>query len=433
MFSLFKQKRPIAGSVIYRGTMSPRAEEYEFLRKKGLDIERMPSDERTHWSLTLRHPKLGEAKVAAFKNIPPYPLWEIEMTQALTPAEKQEFAAAGVGVTVFIQNPVGHVLKDRKRLLCFLRWLMADDGLFVADHTSTLIWTRESLDEELSHGADLDVSQIYCTHAVSGETESDPTWYHTHGLGEIGAFDFDVINPNEEVFGGRADLDRAIAFASVEGMLKPGSALVCFEPGGEVLAVDAAEFDRSASAADAAVRAMDDDSHQINRVVLCDKGRGFLPFLKKKPRPSSVLSSEIPERSIVYFSKTASDLMAERARKTVAVFEKLRREFEQYEFPAIAKIAYENQSGGNEHLWFTVHGVEGDTIDGTLENEPFDIPGMKAGDRGKHPIERLSDWTVLSPAGPVSPRGGKAARLLRQNPDKLAQMLEMVRRSESES
>lgn len=431
MFSLFKQKRPIAGSVIYRGTMSPRAEEYEFLRKKGLDIEFVPGDEQTHWSMKLRHPKLGEAKVAAFRNMPPYPLWEIQMTQALTPAEKEEFAAAGVGVTVVIENPVGHVLKDRKRLLCFLRWLMADDGLFVSDHTSTLIWTRESLDEELSHGADLDVSQIYCTHAVSGESEDDPAWYHTHGLGEIGAIDFDVINPNEEVFGGRGDLDRAIAFASVEGMLKPGATLSCFEPGGEVLAVDAAEFDRSATASDAAVRAMDDDSHQINRVVLCEKGRGFLPFFKKRPRPASVLSTEIPEGVIVYFSKTASDLMGERARKTVEVFGKLREEFERYEFPAIAKMAYENQSGGHEHLWFTVHGVEGDTIDATLENEPFDIPSLKAGDRGKHSIERLTDWMILSPAGSVSPRGGKAARLLRQNPEKLQQLLELMRRGES--
>lgn len=433
MFSLFKQKRPIAGSVLYRGTMSPRAEEYAFLRKKGIEIDVSPGDDQAYWSMTLRHPKLGDAKVAAFRDMPPYPQWEIQMSQGLTAAEKEEFSAVGVGVTVFIENPVGHVLKDRKRLLCFLRWLMADDGLFVTDHTSTLIWPRESLDEELSHGADLDVSQIYCTHGVAGETESDPTWYHTHGLGEIGAFDFDVISPSEEVFGGRGDLDRAIAFASIEGLIKPGASFTCFEPGGEVMAVDAAEFDRRASPAHAAVRAMDDDSHQVNRVVLCDRNRGLLPFFSKRPRPSSALSSEIPESVAVQFSTPATELMSERARKTVGVFNTLRQEFEKYEFPAIAKICYPTQSGGNEHLWFSVHGIDGDTIDATLENEPFDIPGMKAGDRGRHPIEKLTDWAVLTPAGQISPRAGKAARLLRQNPDKLEQMLDAMRRSESGS
>jgi hypothetical protein len=429
MFSLFKQKRPIAGSVVYRGTLSPRAEEYEFLRKKGIEIEASPGDDRTYWSLKLRHPKLGEARLAAFRDLPPYPVWEIQMTEALTSAEKDEFAAAGVSVTVFIENPVGHVLKDRKRLLCFLRWVMADDGLFVTDHTSTMIWPREALDEELSHGADLDVSQIYCTHAVSGETESDPTWYHTHGLGEIGALDFDVINPSDGVFGGRGDLDRAIAYASVEGTLKPGAGFDAFSPGGHVLPVDAAEFDGAAAGEHAKVRAMEDDSHQINRVVLCDPGRGWLPFLKKKPRPAAALSAEIPEQVAIHFSDAATELMSERARKTVGVFEKLRQELERYEFPAIAKMAYENKSGGREHLWFTVHGLRGDVLDATLENQPFDVPELKTGDRGEHAIERLTDWMILSPAGSVSPRGGKVARLLRQNPEKLEQLLALMRAS----
>lgn len=433
MFSLFKQKKPIAGSVVYRGNLSPRAEEYAFLRKKGIDIQIQPGDDSAHWSMTLRHPKLGEAKVAAFRNVPPFPVRDIAMVQSLTQAEKDEFAGAGVSVTVFIENPAGHVLKDRKRLLCFLRWLMADDALFAVDHISTLIWPREALDEELSHGADLDVSQIYCTHAVTGSESEGPPWYHTHGLGEIGALDFDVINPSPDVFGGRSDLDRAIAFASIEGMIKAGSTFTSFRPGGELLAVDAAEFDRCASPADAAVRAMDDDSHQQDRVVLCDPGRGWLPFFKKRPRPSSVLASEISDSLLIYYSATASDLMGERARKTIAVFAKATQEFEKYEFPAIAKIAYATQSDNKEHLWFNIHGVKGDSLDGTLINEPFDIPSMKVGDRGLHPIERVSDWQVMTPAGTISPRGGVAARLLRQNPDKVRAIMESMRAAGGES
>ncbi|MBL8886583.1 MAG: DUF4026 domain-containing protein [Phycisphaerales bacterium] len=381
----------------------------------------------------MRHPKFGEAKAAAFRNVPPYPQWEIKMTQALTPAEKEEFAAAGVGVVAFIENPAGDVLKDRKNLLHFLRLMMSDDGLFVTDHTSTLIWPRMALDEELSHDADLDVSQIFCTHAISGDESSPSSWYHTHGLGEIGAYDFDVINPDTDVFGGRTDIDRALAFASVEGSLKPGAEVLCFQPGGNVRAVDAAEFDRKASAADAAIRQMDDDSHQMRRVVLCDPADGFLSFFRNRPRPSSRLSNEIGEDLAVLFSRTASQSMSVRAQQTVELFEKARQEFERFGFPAIAKICYPTQTGELEHLWFSVHGMIGDTLDATLQNEPFDIPSLKRGARGRHPIEQLTDWRVLSPAGTVSPRGGVAARLLRQNPEKLEEMMATMRQAEPES
>ncbi len=49
-----------------------------------------------------------------------------------------------------------------------------------------------------------------------------------------------------------------------------------------------------------------------------------------------------------------------------------------------------------EHMWFTVHSIDDDSVTATLENEPFDIPEMKAGERYTLPLENAVDWQIYS-------------------------------------
>jgi len=42
------------------------------------------------------------------------------------------------------------------------------------------------------------------------------------------------------------------------------------------------------------------------------------------------------------------------------------------------------------------------------------VAALKAGQRGEFPLDRLSDWTILSPLGRMTPRDISAARLLRE-------------------
>ena len=42
---------------------------------------------------------------------------------------------------------------------------------------------------------------------------------------------------------------------------------------------------------------------------------------------------------------------------------------------------------------------------------------MRGGDRRQHDIERLSDWMILTPAGPISPRSTRTLRFIRDNRD----------------
>ena len=62
-----------------------------------------------------------------------------------------------------------------------------------------------------------------------------------------------------------------------------------------------------------------------------------------------------------------------------------------------------------------MHGFDGDRVDATLMNQPFDVPSLKQGVRGWHAVADVSDWIVASPAGPMTPRNLSAARRLRES------------------
>lgn len=110
--------------------------------------------------------------------------------------------------------------------------------------------------------------------------------------------------------------------------------------------------------------------------------------------------------------------MSERARQTFAVFRELKREFASLDLPTMVKLGYEVEGGtptDSEHLWFSVHQVRADKVDATLANAPHRVPSLTAGQRGEFGLERLTDWMILSPEGPMTPRNVSASRRLRAN------------------
>ena len=116
--------------------------------------------------------------------------------------------------------------------------------------------------------------------------------------------------------------------------------------------------------------------------------------------------------------------MAGRARQTVPLLKAIREEFAGFPFPTLMKLGLPTDDGNDhEHLWFEVHAIEGDTVDATLVNQPFAIASLKAGQRGTHSLEKLSDWTLLTPAGSVTPRETRTLRELRAHKDELREML----------
>lgn len=428
MFHLFSRDKPCAGSVHFRGNLPARPEEFSFLRQMGIDVA--PGVERSgekQWSLHLKHPTWGKAELVCLKDMPAPPREWIDVAFNLSDEEKHTAKQGGPGVTVVVEASLKNVLRDRKNLLRFMGAVMGDDGVIASDHSSTLFWSRASINDELSHDADLDIESLYCIHAVRADGEEDRCdWLHTHGLGELGAFDFDILRPSPSILQGATDAIRAIAFAIVEGEIKPDTSVFQLaRPGGEVRFVPVAEFHRTASTAEAALRT-NDASHSNNRSVLCEPGGGFLGVFGKSARISKWLTRPLDENCVFPFSTAASLLMSERARKTLAVFGAMSAELREFEFPAAVKIGYQVDGGGptdQEHLWFEVHEIKGDSIDATLLNQPHAIDRMKQGDRASHPIERLSDWIIMTPAGSISPRNMTPIRRIREHKDELRNMM----------
>lgn len=79
---------------------------------------------------------------------------------------------------------------------------------------------------------------------------------------------------------------------------------------------------------------------------------------------------------------------------------------------------YPTPEGSKEHLWFEAHAIGDDTIDATLENKPFAVD-LTPGERAERPLDLLTDWVLMTPAGSVTPRSMSAARSLREHADEV--------------
>ncbi len=81
-------------------------------------------------------------------------------------------------------------------------------------------------------------------------------------------------------------------------------------------------------------------------------------------------------------------------------------------------------------MWFTIHGFEGDSIDATLESSPFHIDRMKQGDRGLHAVDRLTEWSIMSPFGRITPDSLSPLRRIREDKDGFRKLMKQFRESQ---
>jgi uncharacterized protein YegJ (DUF2314 family) len=418
----WKRKLDLIGEIFFRGALAPSLLDLK-LEQAGIELEVLKPGKDEVWAANLRHPGWGRARLFAPRAVKPPIETLIEFTSGLTKSERERIVRDAQSTLVLeVPSTTGDVLRDRKQFLRFMDAVLGDQGVAGLDLISQIFWTSDRLADELQHDAALDIIQVHVLHVV---TQPEGIWLHSHGLAEMGFVDFDVLRPAEELTANQFDLLRSIAFHLVEGA---SSGLIEPVLGGDPIAlVDAQTFMRSAAASDRNLR--DPDNHTDRRVVCCDSGSaGFIGrlFGARDIRPSRLLSQGLIEgKQLIRFSELSTDLTAVRARDTLSLLESLRVEFEELQCTALVKMGYpRDDGGGNEHLWFEVHGLRVDYIDATLVNEPFNIGSMKAGDRANRPNEGITDWTIMTPAGQVTPRSLELVRKIREV---RPQILELIR------
>jgi uncharacterized protein YegJ (DUF2314 family) len=421
MFNFLRRDLPATGRVLYPGAIPPPFAGLAALQGAVSFTEVSPSADQV-WAVRSTHPQWGVAELAALRHQPPAASVLIDHALALSNDEKAKAKTGEAAITVRVQVEQQHVLRDRKRLLFWLRALMQPDGVVAIDDSSMLFWSAAMLEDELAHDADLDIESLYAMHAVQDASDgSRIAWLHTHGLEELGAFDLDVLQPSPMFVDNCSDPMRALAFAALEATMAPDTErFPLAHPGGDVRLVPADRYQAEASPEHQKLR--DPDTvHSGRRAVLCEPVGGLFGRWRTRPVPSRFLSSLNTDRMVIPFTTSATELMAERARQTLAVFRALKEEFDSLGLSAVVKIGYEVEGGAatdREHLWFVVHEIDGDKVEASLANAPHRVPSLKLGQRGEFGLDRLTDWMMPSPEGAMTPRNISAARRLRANREK---------------
>ncbi|MEN0019789.1 MAG: DUF4026 domain-containing protein [Planctomycetota bacterium] len=344
----------------------------------------------------------------------------------LTGEDIRRLEGATSAVAVALDGQSNNVLRDRKTLLEILRDVAASVSGVAIDDACHRAWTMDELDEELAHDAELDIEQLYVVHGVyddnaprrNADGRVGVDWAHTHGLAELGAFDFDILRMHPDCQSGEAF--RAIATMILYGEIAPDSKGVTFaHPGRPVDFVPAVDFHAGAKPADAAFRHLD-EFHTENRSVVCEPVRKRL-FGKPRPTPSKYFESATPDNSVVRYSKDATGLAAKRAQDSLPSLRPWVELSEELGLGCLVKLGYETDSdpSAREYLWFIAEKVTGSHIVATLINRPYDVGHLAEGQRGEHDLERLADWTVITPFGHGSPRSPGPLILCKRHIDEL--------------
>ena len=422
MLDFLRREEPAFAAVHFPGSAPPPAEAFGRLRSAGYELrERRVED--ALWALGLEHPIHGTAELIGFRDMPVIDD-AIRFAISITDAERDAAMGSSSAVGLSVPAHRKQVLRDRKTLLRIARDVLGEDGVMVVDVGAQLPWSRAGLDDELMHDADLDVEGLYCIHSViDDETADGPDqtvdWLHTHGLAALGGFDLDIVAPNRAFVDSCGDMMRALATMVLDREIGPSEGSFVFgHPGGVARLVPSDDFQRQADPRFVGMREAND--HDDRRSVLCEpSGRKLLGFGRgDRPEPLHFARRPPPEQFVVYVPNATTALMAERARATVGVLRALMAEFEEFEVVAIVKLGYPTPGDSREHLWFTAHAVGDDSVDATLENQPFEVD-MKPGERAERPLDLLTDWMLMTPTGSVTPRSMRAARSLREHADEV--------------
>jgi uncharacterized protein YegJ (DUF2314 family) len=435
MFDFLWKKSRSAGSVLFRGSLAPRLENFGFLSAIGVELEPRQAEREYVWAARARHPKWGQAELLCPRASLAPPREVVQFDPRLSEADVNAITACGSTVEVVMSHEQQNVLRERKLALRMMHAVMGEDGVSVLDHGSQRFWSRVALDEELAHDADLDIDSLFQLHAVRKGDETDEArigWLHSHGLAELGYFDFDILEPSEDV--ASTGLTRAIAYGITEGWIQADSnRVVIAEPNGEIRMTPSDVFQRRASAHFAALRDDPGGDHRANRSVVCEPARKWWSRLVgDKIEPNRWLRGPIHENSLIHFSTEATNLMAQRARGSYSLCRRYVEEFAEFEVKAMVKLGLQIDGGSSnerEHLWFEATKLDESQITGTLLNEPWHIARLKEGQSYTYALDVMSDWAVFTPAGRITPVVALAARTLRANRDEI---LKAIRENDNE-
>lgn len=365
----------------------------------------MTQTPQTRWRLRVQHDAWGDAEIAQPVEAPAHVQIALRRLGGESGLPTSDHFQERM-LLLYFRNDRREPMRSRKHLLRLVQFMLAGRCGSAIDVLSGRPWSAPAIADELSHDAPMDVSALYHMQTAPLAGSAGHCVVHTHGLEACGVNDIEILDAAPG-FAQLADSVRAAAFAAVEGLLAPnGPAFELASPRGVVRAVPAADFEQHAAPRWRAARA---GLKTEGRCVLCDpESRRLMGLLPADCRPAQLFAG--PAGAQVFnFSPAATALMAERALGTLPLLREFVNEFVHRRPAVLVKLGIPSPgSAAAEHMWFEVHSLGQDAVDATLLNTPQRATSLQQGDRATHPIERLTDWLVSTPAGVATPRSTEA-------------------------
>jgi hypothetical protein len=151
-------------------------------------------------------------------------------------------------------------------------------------------------------------------------------------------------------------------------------------------------------------RADRDDVHSLPAAVLFAPGRGLFG---RRYQSAARYMKRLSENPLIFLTAAETERMARLAAERWEAFRLLfERQSGVEGWAFLVKLGYAvdtAETGEREHLWFELHDIAEDDVEATLLNQPYGIARLQEGDRGRHPLALLSDWTIFSPRGRFTP------------------------------
>ncbi len=261
---------------------------------------------------------------------------------------------------------------------------------------------------------------LYSVHAVMGPESYGRLWLHTHGLLRCGTIELELLDVPSEHTATLANLLGTAAAMTLEMGPPPPDEPFSVGQGLELLWLP---WEKGLSHVPGGVpgSAGDrDEFHDHPSGILFVPGERWLGLFGERYLNPERHLPILEDDPLLFVSSLETERMSRLAAEQLDRFLALLETHGRTEgWTFLVKLGYEvddpQTEDDREHLWFEVHGVDGERFDATLVNEPYSIGRMSQGQRELHPFGLLSDWSVHCPHGSFDPDSiGQLERILAQ-------------------
>lgn len=375
-----------------------------------------PEDDGVLWNMVVELPGLKERSI----------IWA-EPAQPLSPDELNDPRALAcrwvIGAETLLNpdDPLGEFTALMRTIAGSV-----EDAPAVLDVNSGRWHPRAALCEQfLEFDIEPAPEMMWLIHAVCREDESSgDAWLYTRGLWRCGRPELEILEVPSALTSSAAELTNAVATWMIDSATpEPGEPIaigdgisVVLQPWREVVEFVAAD---APGGADTRKDDPDNPFAGVRAVICSDEQKGALRKIWTWPAEaieqlesnSAVLwrSNRTSARESARANATWPRLATAIASVSSDALNTSRDEIEATDARCIrvlvkARFADENWSGDQwEHLWFIVHAIEGDRVDGELANTPVLLQHLSEGDRIWIDRDQLSDWWVFTPFGTFAP------------------------------